>query len=237
MPDYSASSASHPLRVALWTNLLFMTVFPIIIFHVASPYLSQVEALLLAAVPPVLRTLTGLLRSGRLNFLGVLALVSIGIKLIGGLAFQSTQVVLVSDSLITGVYGLLLLASLPLGKPLLLLLMQNMLTMTPSAQQEHLMKRWQTPGARSFFTLLTALLGAGLLLELVVRTLLVFTVPVDQFLVLSPLIRYGLFGVMALVAFGMAWQRRRTQASTQGHGPSPRPEVPEQFAGRGEEKP
>jgi intracellular septation protein A len=201
-------SYAQTFRAALLTNLLYMAVLPIVIYHVASSSLSMVDALLLAALPPALRTMFGLLKQGRLNLLGVLALVSIAVKLLSGLAFQDPRLVLVSASLVTGVHSVLLLSSLLFGQPLLQTLARNMLATTPSAGSEQLTRRWDEPQVRSFFTLLTALVGGGLLIECIVRCILVFRLSVSQFLVISPIVHYGLLGCVLLAVVLLVRHRR-----------------------------
>ncbi|MBO0779337.1 MAG: hypothetical protein J2P37_10965 [Ktedonobacteraceae bacterium] len=203
-----SSSHAQPFRAALLTNLLYMAVLPFIIYHFASPYMSAVASLLLAALPPALRTLFGLLKHGRLNLLGILSLLSIAVKLLSALIFQDPRLVLLSDSLMTGVHGVLLLGSLLVGKPLLQILAYNMLATTPAAQNEQLMRRWQAPRIRTFFILLTALVGTGLLIQLAVSSILVFTLPTEQFLVMRPIVHYGLLGLVLLIAVLFIWLRR-----------------------------
>jgi len=52
-----------------------------------------------------------------MSVLGLLALVGIAAKVVSALLFNNARVVLISDSLLTGVYGLLLLGSVLIGKP------------------------------------------------------------------------------------------------------------------------
>jgi uncharacterized membrane protein len=118
---------------------------------------------------------------------------------------------LISDSLITGVNGIILLVSLLLGKPLLLLIARNMLANTPSPQSEQQTQQWQETQYRSFFTLLTAVVGMGLLIEFVTRLILVYTLSTAQFLLVSPIVHYGLLGGLLLWIVLFVRRRRQSQ--------------------------
>jgi hypothetical protein len=155
-------------------------------------------ALLLAGIPPAVRMLLGLARHGRLNLLGVFSLLAIAIKIISGLVLQDTRLVLISSSLVTGAYGVIMLASPLSPTPLILTLFMNTLAGSDPAQREQLTKRWQEDGSRSFFALITALWGVGFLIELVLRLILTFTLTVEQFLIIGPIVQYSFLGVMLL---------------------------------------
>jgi hypothetical protein len=181
----------------MWFSLLpmifYAVVGPYVIFRLASPHMSTVNALLLAAAPPALMNIVDLVRQRRLNLIGSLALVGILIKLISAALVKDVRLVLVSDSLMLGVYGILVLGSLLLGKPLLLTLATSALAGMPSAERQQMEQRWLAKG-RAKFTFLTALWGAGLLLVLLVNTILVYTLSVPQFLLISPIVQYGTIG-------------------------------------------
>jgi len=196
------------LRAALLPELIYVAVLPYIIYRLASPYMPAVYALLLAGIPPAVRMLLGLVRQSRLNLLGVFSLLAIAIKVISGLVLQDTRFVLISSSLVTGAYGVIMLASLLSPAPLILTLFMNALAGNDPAQGEQFTKRWLGDGFRSFFALITALWGAGLLIELVVRLILTFNLTVEQFLVIGPIVQYSFLGVLLLMTILCARIRR-----------------------------
>jgi len=174
------------LRAALLPELIYVAVLPYVIYRLASPYMPATYALLLAGIPPAIRMLLGLARHGCLNLLGVFSLLAIAIKIISGLVLQDTRLVLISSSLVTGAYGVIMLASLLSPTPLILTLFMNGLAGSDPAQREQLTKRWQEDGSRSFFAFITALWGVGFLIELILRLILTFTLTVEQFLIIGP---------------------------------------------------
>jgi hypothetical protein len=101
-----------------------------------------VNALLLAALSPAIGTLIEFVRKRQMSVLGLLALVGIAAKVVGALLFNNARVVLISDSLLTGVYGLLLLGSVLIGKPVTVTLVTNMYATSPE-QREQMKQRMQ----------------------------------------------------------------------------------------------
>lgn len=185
--------------LALLPMLIYNAVLPYIIYRLASPHMSTASALLLAAIPPASSTAIDLLRHHRLNLLGTLVLVGIIIRISSALIFKNIRLILISDSLMIGVYGLFALGSLLIGKPLLRTLALNMLTTVSAAERERFERRWQEAGS-SYFTLITALWGCGLTLGLVISVLLAYTLTVQQFVLIGPTIQYSVFGTLILVS-------------------------------------
>ncbi|GHO95093.1 hypothetical protein KSF_051410 [Reticulibacter mediterranei] len=194
---------------AMLPDLIFSVVAPVFIYRLALPHMSAVFALVLAGLAPVVRTGMSLVSRHRLNPLGILSLLTIGLKIFIALVFNDARWVLLSVSLIIGVHGVLLLVSLLTPRPLLLWLIENTLSRTPSNQQQprHLL----TEIPRSSWVTVTLIWGSALLLECGINSVLVVTLPVEQFLVVSPIVRYSLLGGILLGTLLFAWIRRRHQ--------------------------
>jgi len=205
--------SSRSIWLSLLPMILYTAVLPYVIFRLASPHMSTVTALLLAAVPPAFVTVLGLVRQRRFNLLGSLALVGISVKLMSALFFRDVRLVLLSDSLMIGVYGLLMLGSLIVQKPLLLMLARNALAGAPPAERAQLEQRWLARG-RSGFTFITALWGTGLLLAFLVNVGLVYSLTVAQFVLVGPLVHYSMFGLLIVVSQAYGFLRRRKKPET-----------------------
>ncbi|MGH2478430.1 MAG: VC0807 family protein [Ktedonobacteraceae bacterium] len=213
------------LRAALLPDLLLSIVGPFLIYRLAAPQMGALIALLLAGVLPLIRVGISFTRSHRLNMLGALSLLTIALQLFVTVVFKDARMLLVGNSLTTACYGILLLASLLTSKPLLMRLIESVLANHPSDQSQQIMSRWQEAGTRASFTIITAVWGIGSLLEFGVCLILAFTLSIDRFLVISPLIHYGFLGLLLIWAFLFGRLRRRQQAK---HRPGePLPQAPE----------
>jgi hypothetical protein len=197
--------------------LLISLVGPLLTYRAAAPHMPTNDALLLAGVLPLLRTAYGFIRHHRLNLIGVFSLLTVALKTLLALVLKDTRLILVSDSLITAVLGITLLASLLTASPMLIRLAQSILATTSSTQSQQLIQRWQQPDMHRFFTIITAVWGIGLLLECAVQVFLAFTLTTEQVLLLSPLVRYGVWVILVLWAVLFRWMSRSRSHTTREH--------------------
>ena len=95
-------------------NLIVAGVFPVIGYAILRPHVSSdAVALAIVLVFPVAEIVVERLRHGRLEPVGIIALVGISLGLIGALAFNGDATLLkVRESIITGIFGVVCLASL-----------------------------------------------------------------------------------------------------------------------------
>ncbi len=208
MPDQSGlSRGSQPttrqgLRASLLPDLIYTMIGPFVLYQLLSPHMPATYALLLAGVLPAARTVIGLVRSRRLNPLGVLSLLTIALNIFSGLVFKDARLQLLSSSLPEACIGLLTLASLLTPKPLLTRLTEYLRAGASPEQRE----RFKGPsgfkerrGMRSFFKLLTAIWGVGLLLEFALHALLIYTLTIEQMMLIGPILSYGFLGGLILL--------------------------------------
>src|SRR5689334_20583002 len=95
------------------------------------------------------------------------------------------EFVRISDSLLTGVYGLILLGSVLIGKPVTVVLATNMYATSPE-QRAQVQQRLQASGAHRQVLILTAMWGIGLLLLLAISVLLTYTFPIATVVLIRP---------------------------------------------------
>jgi intracellular septation protein A len=188
----------------LLPTLIYAALVPYLIYRVGSEHyhLSAVNALLLAAISPVVGSLIEFVRKRQLSVLGLFALLGIAAKVVSALLFHDARLVLISDSLLTGVYGLLLLGSVLIGKPIVVLLVTSMYAKSPE-QRAQMKQSLQASGVHRHLLVLTTMWGMGLLLMLAVSVLLTYTLPVASVVLIRPVIDYGI--IAALIAGTMAY--------------------------------
>src|SRR5438045_6974542 len=153
------------IRTRLLVTLVYAALVPYLMYRVATSryHLSAVNALLLAALSPAVGSLIEFVRKRQMSVLGLLALVGIAAKVVSALLFNNARVVLISDSLLTGVYGLLLLGSVLIGKPVTVTLVTNMYATSPE-QRAQMKQRLQASGTHRQVLAVTAMRGVGVVL-------------------------------------------------------------------------
>jgi len=208
------------IRTRLLLTLIYAALVPYLIYRVGTEryHLSAVNALLLAALSPAIGTLIEFVRKRQMSVLGLLALVGIAAKVVSALLFNNARVVLISDSLLTGVYGLLLLGSVLIGKPVTVTLVTNMYATSPE-QREQMKQRLQASETHRHVMILTAMWGVGLLLLLAISVLLTYTLPIATVVLVRPVIDYGMIAALiaGTVAYGYVLRvRKRRQIAREG---------------------
>jgi hypothetical protein len=184
---------------------------PWLCYRWAQPLWGESAGLMVSSLPPIAWSVFELLRFRRIDALSLLVLGGIALSLLAMLLGGSPRVLLMRDSLLSGLIGVAFLLSLLLGKPLLFHLARAMVARESADGQWRFDMRWQESAFRRGIRQLTLLWGAGLCAETLLRALLIWQLPVERFLILSPFVSYG---IMGLLLAGTWLGRRRLRASS-----------------------
>lgn len=191
-------SREQGLRIA--KHVVVNALIPIAVYQVAQPFTSEVMALGLAAIVPSLSSVYNLIRTRKLDFTNVMVLFSLVIAIVLVLMGGDGKMLLVRQSLMTGVIGLVFVGSVLIGKPAIYYIMKLMSKGGPEEQKARIAQRLQTPGIRGRLTILSLIVGLGCLTEAVVRTVLALNLSTSTFLAVSPLVQYGLLGLTLAIS-------------------------------------
>jgi hypothetical protein len=204
-------------------SLVINGALPWAIYHVLTNYMntSMLIALLASGVPPLVDTVVGIIRDKRIDIIAGITLLSIAV----GLALLSfsgdAKLYLIRESFFTAAIGLVFLISLFFTKSLLYYTGRQFMTgNTPEGLAAFDAKWEQNPEFRAVFRARSRpfglLWGFGLLLEAAIRTYLVYTLSVERFLAISPLVLYGItFGLFAVQFWLMRRMRRPDETEQQ----------------------
>ncbi|NWK76843.1 VC0807 family protein [Aquitalea sp. LB_tupeE] len=196
----------HKLTPELLANFLL----PWLCYRWAQPQWGETAGLIASSLPPIAWSVVELLRFRRIDALSVMVLGGIALSLLAMLLGGSPRILLMRESLLSGLIGLAFLLSLLLPKPLLFYLARATVARESAEEEWRFDVRWQEPAFRRGIRQLTLLWGAGLCAETLLRALLIWLLPVERFLILSPFISYG---IMGLLLAGTWLGRRRLRAN------------------------
>jgi hypothetical protein len=179
------------------------------------PGMSEVLALAAGAVFPLGYGVLQVLRTRRLDFIGIVVLVGIAVSLVGLWIGGSPRVFLIRESFVTGALGLLALSSFTWRRPMMFYVGRQFSSGDDPASLARFNGLWELPRARRTFRLLTAVWSVAWLGEFGLRVLMVFTLSVAQVLAIGPVVFNGItFGLMAWTfAYVRRQQRGRTEPS------------------------
>jgi len=170
----------------------------------------SVTALASSVICPVLGTGWSFVRTRRPDIIGVVSLTFILVGVATSLVSGDPRFVLVKDSLMTGVFGILCLGSLVLvPRPLLFYFGRQFSSAGDPARAAAFESMWAYPHFRAVIRAMTIVWGVGYLIEALVRIGLSFLLATSVFLVVSPLLAFGV--TIGLISWTVAYARIKIQ--------------------------
>jgi hypothetical protein len=139
--------------------------------------------------------------------------IGFAVSIIGVLLGGSQKLLLIRESFVTGAVGLACLVSLPFPQPLGYYFARQFMTGNDPQKVARFAQLWHYPDFRRAVRALTAFWGCLLLGELLLRTVMVLTLPVSTVLAISPIAFNVLTigGIAASIAYGNFMRRRHQQ--------------------------
>ncbi|MFG2991180.1 VC0807 family protein [Streptomyces sp. NPDC048257] len=176
-------------------------VAPIITYNVltGSHGWSEFSALLLSSAWPVLDSVVSLAWRRKLDEFAVVTLVFLVITAVVSLVgAHSARALLIKDSGVTGLFGLLCLATLFAPRPLMFYFGRKFATDGTSESTAWWNGLWQYDGFRTTMNRMTLVWGVAYVIEAVVRLVLAYTLSTKIMVAVSPVMIYAVLGGLAV---------------------------------------
>lgn len=194
------------------TRTMMRSVAPVLIRDVVLPYavyyfvhklgVSNVSSLAAGGAVNVFFTLRGLIRERRVEPLGLIIMITFALGIVASYLTGDARFALAKDSLLTGGVGIAFLLSLLARRPVMYLMIRQMITHGDKAMAAVIDARWDSSAAfRSSQRLMTAVWGAGLMADAVIRLIVISIVSVSTGAAASTAILLATFVVL------IAWTR------------------------------
>jgi hypothetical protein len=194
------------LVLELAANLLL----PWLAYRLAQPHWGEVGALYASAMPPLAWSLIEFIRSRRVDALSALVLFGIALSIVTLALGGSARILLLRESLAAGATGIVFLASMCFGKPLIFYLARATVTREHENGAERFEAYWRDSASlRASLRLMTLVWGVGLTVETALRAWCVWHWSIERYLVVSPIIGYAIYGGLLAWTF---WYRGKLVA-------------------------
>jgi hypothetical protein len=181
---------------------------PFVVYILAADHMSSAAALMWSSAPPILWSIGQLVRTRTLDAISLLIIAGIALSIIATLLGGSPRLLLIRESFVTGILGLVFLGSLFWPRPLMFQIVKSTIA-KQAVGAEAFASRWSIPGFRHTFYLMTTVWGIGLVAEAILKIALAFTLAIEQFLVVSPVLGYGIYFGLLGWSFWYGNQRRK----------------------------
>ncbi|WP_145905077.1 VC0807 family protein [Kitasatospora viridis] len=188
-------------------SIAFNVVAPILIYNHFHGHTSEYVALLLSGLGPVLDIVIYLAWHRRADEFAMISLLFVAITVVVSfIGPHDARLLLAKDSAVTGLFGLLCLATLAAPRPLMFYFGRKFATDGTPEQVAWWNGLWQFEGFRTVQRNLTIGWGVGMLVEAVVRIACVYSLSHGTVVTVNSVLPYAFTGV--LVFWTMSYARR-----------------------------
>lgn len=192
-----APARSKKAAILGWAVTLSLNVVaPIVTYNALRDHgFSEFAALLISSAWPVLDGAVHIAWRRRLDELAIVTLVFIVITaVVSTVGAHSARALLIKDSCVTGLFGVLCLATLLAPRPLMFYLGRKFATDGTEASTAWWNGLWHVDGFRRAMMTMTTVWGVAYCIESAVRVVLSYTLRTDTMVVLSPVLIYAVLG-------------------------------------------
>ncbi|MFE9002234.1 VC0807 family protein [Streptomyces sp. NPDC007875] len=197
----AAPARSRRAAILGWVVTLTLNVAaPILTYNVLRDHgWSEFAALLLSSAWPVVDGAVHIVWRRRLDELAIVTLVFIVITaVVSTVGAHSARALLIKDSAVTGLFGLLCLATLLTPRPLMFYLGRKFATDGTEASTAWWNGLWKVDGFRKAMLTMTTVWGVAYCMESAVRIVLSYTLRTDTMVVLSPVLIYAVLASLGV---------------------------------------
>ncbi|MFF0754152.1 VC0807 family protein [Streptomyces sp. NPDC004267] len=160
---------------------------------------SDFSALLVSGAWPVLDTVIHLVWRRKLDEFAVVTIFFLVLTAVVSLVgTHSARALIVKDSAVTGLFGVLCLVTLLAPRPLMFYFGRRFATDGTAESAAWWNSLWQYEGFRSVQRRMTIVWGVAYLVEAAARIVLSYVLSVDAMVVINPILTYGALGLLIL---------------------------------------
>ena len=186
------------IPMTAYVEILVNFVLPYFIYVKTNLIIGPVHALILSSLPPIVWTLARSAYSRKADAVSILVILGIFLSLVAFIGGGSVRFVQLRQNLVVGLIGLIFLSSIVFRRPLILPLARATILRSDFADARMLDELEAKQEFRRDMTMLTAVWGVGLLAETVAACILLYCMPIQEFLIVNPVVVYGAMGGLML---------------------------------------
>lgn len=175
-------------------SILINGIVPVLVYNWLLGYFSSFISLLIATCIPLAENLYQILKYRKADAFGMLMLTGFILSLLAFLLGGKEQMILLRESVVTGIIGLIFIGSLFVSRPLIYHLAIRFSSNGEVEQKTKYEKNWENPYFRYAIRLMTAVWGIALLGDAIIRVFLVFELSISAFLAVSQILFYTIIG-------------------------------------------
>ena len=197
---------------AFAADVIVNFVLPYVIYSYCAPRVGDVQALLASSVPPILWSVIEFIRHRRVDALSILVLAGIVLSLLAFFGGGGPRMLQLREKLVTGLIGLAFLVSAAIRRPLIYEIAKAGSARRDPDAAARLHGLSGNPHFRRSMTIMTIVWGFGLIIDVAIAAVLIFTLTIKEYMIVNPFEGYGIMGALGLWTW---WYARRAEARGQ----------------------
>ncbi len=179
-------------------SLVINGAIPVVVYNFLVDHYSSFVSLLIATLIPLGDNLFHVVKYRKADAFGLFMLTGFVLSLLAFVLGGNERLILLRESMVTGLLGLIFIASLFFAKPLIYHFAIRFSSNDETEKKGQFEKNWEVPYFRFVLRIMTAIWGIALLGEAIVKVILVYELSISVFLAVSQLIFYGVIGAAIL---------------------------------------
>ena len=179
-------------------SLVINGAIPVVVYNFLVDHYSSFVSLLIATLIPLGDNLFHVVKYRKADAFGLFMLTGFVLSLLAFVLGGNERLILLRESMVTGLLGLIFIASLFFAKPLIYHFAIRFSSNDETEKKGQFEKNWEVPYFRFVLRIMTAIWGFALLGEAIVKVILVYELSISVFLAVSQLIFYGVIGAAIL---------------------------------------
>jgi intracellular septation protein A len=204
-------------RILPWVQTILLSIVaPIVIYGMLTDRgVGEVPALIISGIGPVVDLVITMAVSRRVDEFSLIVLAFLLLSVVTSLLFDDPRLLLLKESALTGIFGLILLGSLLAPRPLMFYFGRRFAAQGIPEKVAWWNGLWQYAGFRRTQRVLTLVWGVAWLAEAVLRGVLAFVVPVGTSVVINSVLPPVV--TVLLIVFTITYAKR-SQARARANG-------------------
>ena len=186
-------------------SLIINGALPVLVYNLLVDHFSSFVSLLIATLIPLGDNLYHIIKYRKADAFGLFMLTGFVLSLLAFVLGGNERLILLRESMVTGLLGLIFIASLFFAKPLIYHFAIRFSSNAETEKKGQFEKNWEVPYFRFVLRIMTAIWGIALLGEAMVKIILVYELSISTFLAVSQLIFYSVIG--AALIFTVVYRR------------------------------
>lgn len=193
------------IKKSIIISILINAILPLITYKILINHIpSSITALIISTTIPIIDNIYHIIKEKKIDIFASLIILGFIVGIISMLFSGSQKLLLIRQSYITAVIGILFLISMFFPKPMIYYLAKKFINSQDKYAKNNkstIDEKCKNPHFRFSMKFLTFIWGICPVLEAVCNISLVFVLSVSKYMLISPLVSYGFIGSAAFITF------------------------------------